>query len=78
MLHTWDKTVVDRTTELSSWVDYSYQIKKRGVLVYAYANNHFSGHAPATIEQFRNLWNAKGLPQLGMPRRATQIASLFD
>jgi uncharacterized protein YecE (DUF72 family) len=37
---TWNKTVVDRTTELSSWVDYCYQIRKRGVLIYGYANNH--------------------------------------
>ena len=39
---TWDKTGVDRTTELSSWVDYCYQIRKRGVTIYAYANNHFA------------------------------------
>jgi uncharacterized protein YecE (DUF72 family) len=39
----WDKAVVDRTTELSSWVDFCYQIMKRGVLIYAYANNHFQG-----------------------------------
>ena len=64
---TWDKAVVDRTTELSSWVDYCYQIRKRGVLIYAYANNHYSGHAPATIEQFRNLWREKGLPELNKP-----------
>ena len=38
---TWDKVVVDRSSELSSWVDFSYQIMKRGVLIYAYANNHF-------------------------------------
>ena len=24
-------------------------------MIYAYANNHFGGHAPATIEEFRNL-----------------------
>jgi uncharacterized protein YecE (DUF72 family) len=75
---TWDKTVVDRTTELSSWVDYCYQIRKRGVLIYAYANNHYAGHAPATIEQFRNLWRAKGFPELGMPQRMRRAASLFD
>jgi uncharacterized protein YecE (DUF72 family) len=52
MTQTWDKVVVDRTEELSSWVDFCYQIKKRGVTVYAYANNHFQGHGPATIRQF--------------------------
>jgi uncharacterized protein YecE (DUF72 family) len=39
---TWEKTVVDRTGELSSWVDFCYQMQKRGVLVYAYANNHYA------------------------------------
>jgi uncharacterized protein YecE (DUF72 family) len=74
---TWDKTVVDRTTELSSWVDFCYQIMKRGVLIYVYANNHYAGHAPATIEQFRNLWREKGLPEIGKPTRQTSEPSLF-
>ena len=74
---TWDKTVVDRTSELRSWVDYCDQIRKRGVMIYAYANNHFAGHAPATIEQFRTLWHAKGLPQIDKPQRVRGEASLF-
>ena len=74
---TWDKTVVDRTAELSSWVDFCYQIKKRGVLIYAYANNHYAGHAPATIEQFRHLWHAKGLPELNKPPRMRPKESLL-
>jgi uncharacterized protein YecE (DUF72 family) len=67
---TWDKTVVDRTQELSSWVDFCYQIRKRGVLVYAYANNHYAGHAPATIEQFRKLWRGRGFPEIAEPQRS--------
>src|SRR6266849_5392614 len=58
---TWDKTVVDRTSELSSWGDFCYQMRKSVVIVFAYANNHYAGHAPAPIEQFRKLWQAKGL-----------------
>ena len=27
-------------------MDVCYQMRKRGVTVYAYANNHYSGHAP--------------------------------
>jgi uncharacterized protein YecE (DUF72 family) len=76
---TWDKTVVDRTAELGSWVDFCYQIRKRGVLIYAYANNHYAGHAPATVEQFRNLWHAKGLPELDKPQPARRKEPLlFD
>src|SRR5258708_17103961 len=66
---TWDRIVVDRITELSSWVDFCFQIRKRGVIVFAYANNHYAGNAPATIEQFRKLWQATGLPEIGKPQR---------
>ena len=75
---TWDKTIVDRTTELSSWVDFCYQVRKRGVLIYAFANNHFSGHAPATIEHFRSIWQKKGLPPLSTPRPSHCQPSLFS
>jgi uncharacterized protein YecE (DUF72 family) len=75
---TWDKTVVDRTTELSSWVDFCYQMRKRGVIVFAYANNHFAGHAPATIKQFQQLWQARGLPEIGKPQRLREEPLLFE
>jgi len=76
---TWDKAIVDRTTELSSWVDFCYQIMKRGVLAYAYANNHFQGHGPATVEQFRSLWREKGFPELHKPSRIRpKEPSLFE
>jgi uncharacterized protein YecE (DUF72 family) len=78
MTQTWDKTVIDRTNELSSWVDFCYQTKRRGVTVYAFANNHYSGHSPATIDLFCDLWNAKGPPQLKRQRRTKQQASLFS
>jgi uncharacterized protein YecE (DUF72 family) len=65
---TWDKAVVDRTAELSSWVDFCYQIKNRGVLIYAYANNHFQGHGPATIAKFLELWAANGFEKIAGPR----------
>lgn len=69
---TWDKTVVDRTSELTSWVDFCYQLRKRGVVIYGYANNHYAGHGPATIEQFRSLWHEKGFPELEKPQRLSQ------
>jgi uncharacterized protein YecE (DUF72 family) len=77
---TWGRTVVDRRHRLSSWVDYCQQVQRRGVTIFAYANNHYGGHAPATIRQFRELWSAKGLPELPEPRqiqRKTSL-SLFD
>ena len=29
---------------------------QRGISIYAYASDHFAGHAPATIAQFLKLW----------------------
>jgi uncharacterized protein YecE (DUF72 family) len=54
---TWDKTVVDRSAQLKSWVDYLQPITRRGVTIFAYANNHYAGHSPATIGRFLELWN---------------------
>ena len=56
----WDKVVVDRSKELWSWVDVCMKTVKRGVSTYVYVNNHYSGFAPATVEQFQKLWNAAG------------------
>jgi uncharacterized protein YecE (DUF72 family) len=74
---TWDRTIVDRTTELSSWCDFCYQVIKRGMVIYAYSNNHFSGHAPATIEQFRDIWQGKGFPDLTRPQPSHRQPTLF-
>ncbi len=72
---TWDKTIVDRSSELSSWVDFCYQVKRRGITVYGYANNHYAGHGPATIRQFRELWRKRGFTPLPDP---TPIAEATD
>jgi hypothetical protein len=64
---TWNKAVVDRTAELTSWVDFCYQIMKRGVLIYAYANNHFQGHGPATVAKFLEVWAKKGFGKIVTP-----------
>ncbi len=75
---TWDKAVVDRTTELNSWVDFCYQIMKRGVLIYAYANNHFQGYGPATVAKFLELWAANGLGKIARPEPSKrQQTTLF-
>ena len=55
---TWDKVIVNRSRELRSWVDVCQRIYKRGDSVFVYANNHYAGHAPASVTQFLQLWNA--------------------
>jgi uncharacterized protein YecE (DUF72 family) len=74
----WNKTVVDHAGQLSTWVDFCDQTTKRGVTIYAYANNHYAGFGPATVELFRNLWCAKGLPDIGRSQRKPKESLLFD
>jgi len=55
----WDKTIIDKTSDLEKWVEVlkklaSGQMKMK---TFAFANNHFAGHGPATVEQFQLLWN---------------------
>lgn len=55
---TWDKTVIDRSEDLKRWV----QFIRRDVLerkmrhIFLFANNHYSGYAPATVQRFWELW----------------------
>jgi uncharacterized protein YecE (DUF72 family) len=55
----WDKVIVDRSKELRSWVDVCERTTRRGVSTFVYGNNHYAGHAPATVESFRKLWEKR-------------------
>jgi len=46
---------------LQEWTKYCQKIQKRGVTIYAYANNHYAGFGPATVEQFRQICREKGI-----------------
>ena len=54
----WDKTVVDRESDLVNWVEvFKSMVRNTKVLkLFAFANNHYGGHAPATIKSFWGLW----------------------
>jgi uncharacterized protein YecE (DUF72 family) len=58
---TWDKTVIDRQSDLTSWVVVLKRLvqDKRIRKIFVFANNHYAGHAPATVQQFWELWNRK-------------------
>ena len=70
----WDKPVIDRTPQLMRWIDFCLKIRHRGVTIYAYANNHYTGFSPHTITQFRTLWKQKG--HLPLPEPSAPPASL--
>jgi uncharacterized protein YecE (DUF72 family) len=51
---TLDHVVIDRTAQLQDDAEAVRQLRQR-VPVYVFVNNHFAGHAPATIDQLRPL-----------------------
>jgi uncharacterized protein YecE (DUF72 family) len=55
---TWDKTVVDRESDLKDWVDVLKEMvnDKKIRKLFAYANNHYEGFGPATVKRFVDLW----------------------
>lgn len=52
----WNRTLVDRTDELRDWVKVLSKAGQGVDVMYAYANNHYGGYAPGTVELFRRLW----------------------
>jgi uncharacterized protein YecE (DUF72 family) len=61
---------IDRSAELDAWADKLNEVASRVQRIYGFANNHYSGHAPADIRYLRA---ALGLPN---PEPGHQ-ASLF-
>jgi uncharacterized protein YecE (DUF72 family) len=70
---TWDKTIIDRKGELFEWVKLLKKIHERRIMILAFANNHYAGHGPGTLELFRQLGGADGLPAA-----ARKQATMFD
>ncbi len=60
---TWDKTIVDRTSEIDEWVEVTDVLRKR-VPVYTYVNNHFAGHAPATVRELKKRLLGEDIPEV--------------
>jgi len=56
---TWDKTVVDRTSDLKNWVEvFKSLVSNTKVLnIFAFSNNHYAGHGPAAAKLFMDLWS---------------------
>ena len=48
---------MNRSQELTEWVEILRKVHKRKIQIFAYANNHYSGHAPATVRMFQGMWD---------------------
>jgi uncharacterized protein YecE (DUF72 family) len=73
----WDKVIVDRRVELSEWADILGKVYKRKVQIYTYANNHYAGFRPATVEMFRDLWRKQIATEVSSPQQPAAQGQLF-
>ncbi|MGB8476377.1 MAG: DUF72 domain-containing protein [Candidatus Acidiferrum sp.] len=56
---TWEKTIIDRRPEMERWVELFREFVARNLKIFAFANNHYAGHAPATVKLFWELWDKR-------------------
>lgn len=73
----WDKIIVDRRADLAEWVEVLKTVHKRKIQILAFANNHYAGYGPGTIEQFRELWRRQVGTETGKRNRAAEQGQLF-
>ncbi len=59
LTETWDKVIVDRKKDMTNWDELFRTFVKKNLKIFAYANNHYAGHGPATIAQFLEIWDKK-------------------
>jgi len=67
----WDKVIVDRRAELSEWAEILGKVHKRKIQIFAYANNHYAGFGPATVEMFQDLWRRQVKEETNRGKAAT-------
>ena len=58
LTQTWDQQVLDPKERLQPWVEIMKSFRVSGGDVFGFFNNHYAGHAPATLEDFRTLWSS--------------------
>ena len=53
---TWEKEVIDQNPSLMRWAKVIIEREQKKIPTFAYINNHYAGHAPATLEKLRKLY----------------------
>jgi uncharacterized protein YecE (DUF72 family) len=57
---TFDRIVIDRGPRLERWADLLRGLVERTAITLVYANNHYAGHAPATVDELAGLVGGEG------------------
>lgn len=57
---TWSEEVIDRRERLQRWVAVLHRMVQRQVPSLVYVNNHYAGHAPATVRKLQSMFAGAG------------------
>jgi uncharacterized protein YecE (DUF72 family) len=49
----WEKEVIDRSERLERWATVILRLREQVPETFAFANNHYAGHGPATVRRLR-------------------------
>jgi uncharacterized protein YecE (DUF72 family) len=55
LTQTWGDIVIDQKAATEAWVPVVSELRAAQIKVFGYFNNHFAGHAPASVEMFRRV-----------------------
>ncbi len=58
-VNNWKLAVFTRREDLTNWAEVFRQFVSRNLKVFAYANNHYAGHGPATVKLFWDLFEKR-------------------
>ena len=71
----WDRTIVDRSRQIAEWAVICRELRRRDLEIHGYVNNHYAGHAPATV---RSLLDAIDPSLRRPPGRLDRQQTLFE
>ena len=71
-----DRVIVDRSGDLAEWVEVLKTVHKRKIQILAFANNHYAGYGPGTVELFQDQWR-RAVKHNGKSKRAAPQGQLF-
>lgn len=56
----WGEEVLDRRQRLNRWAVVLERMVQRGTPTLVYVNNHYAGHAPATVRRLQDIFASRG------------------
>jgi uncharacterized protein YecE (DUF72 family) len=55
----WEREVIDRQRSLERWAELLARFAQLELVTWVFVNNHYAGHAPATVRRLRELFEAR-------------------